>query len=121
MRRLLKLVLAPLAAIFALAGVSKLLLSPELVSDFERYGYGTLFMIGVGMIEVLAAIGFASGYWRWSVARLAGAAALIVVTGACVTHLVQGEAAEAGFPLVLGVLAILIAASPRPLWQPRAS
>jgi uncharacterized membrane protein YphA (DoxX/SURF4 family) len=104
-----------LTALFAFAGVNKLLgLQQEMVENFARLGLGEWFRYFVGVLELTGAVGLV-------VPRLAAYAAVwlaAVMLGAVITHLtVQPPAALAAVPAVLGGLLLAIARARWP--QPR--
>ena len=96
-----------LAALFAFAGINKLLaLQPEVVEGFTRIGLGQWFRYLTGGLELAGAIGLL-------IPRLAGPAALGlagVMVGAVFAHvLALPPVALAVVPAVLFVLLVLIA------------
>src|SRR5687768_10157727 len=96
-----------LAALFAFAGVNKLLsLQQEMAENFARIGLGPWFQYFVGAVELAGAIGLL-------IPRLSGLAALGlagVMAGAVLAHLfVLPPASLALAPAVLGVVLALIA------------
>lgn len=96
-----------LAALFAFAGVNKLLgLQQEMLDSFARMGFGDWFRHLTGVVELVGAVGLV-------VPRLAGYAAVWligVMLGAIVIHLtVLPPAALAVPPAVLATLFALIA------------
>ncbi|MDP3215741.1 MAG: DoxX family protein [Deltaproteobacteria bacterium] len=101
-----------LAALFLMAGGSKLAGAERHVQGFEHWGYPQWFRLVVGAAEVTSAV-------LLLIPRAAffGAGALVVVmAGAIYTHLLRatGEGAMAIPPLVLLGLAALVAYARRP-------
>ena len=96
-----------LAALFAFAGINKLLaLQPEVVEGFTRIGLGQWFRYLTGGLELAGAIGLL-------IPRLSGLAALGlagVMVGAVFAHvLALPPVALAIVPAVLSVVLVLIA------------
>ncbi len=93
-----------LAALFLLAGGSKLAGSPKAVGDFAHWGYAAWFLYVIGAIEVAGAIGLV-------IPCVAGFSALLLgvtMLGASLTHLVHHEMMAVPIPLViLGLLAVV--------------
>jgi uncharacterized membrane protein YphA (DoxX/SURF4 family) len=80
------------------------------VDNFTRWGYPLWFMYLTGLIEVVSALLL----WPRKT-RLIGALGLVgTMVGAVATHLTHGEAAMIGVPLVLLVLAAIVAWANRP-------
>jgi putative oxidoreductase len=92
-----------LAAIFASAGLAKLLIIPDKVKPiFVQYGYAPWFATVIGICEVLGAIGLLVP----RVAAFAAAGLSIIMIGAFFTQATHHELLQAMGPLV--VLALLI-------------
>lgn len=100
-----------LAVLFVFGGINKLLgLQAEVVTGFDRIGFGTWFRYFVGALELAGGVGLL-------IPRLSGAAALGlagVMAGAIATHLtVLPPAYFAAIPAVLGAGFLLIARARR--------
>lgn len=91
-----------LVAIFASAGVPKLLMPEKVRPMFVQYGYAPWFATVIGISEVLGAIGLLVP----RVAALAAAGLSIIMVGAFFTLATHHEFLQAIGPLV--VLALLI-------------
>lgn len=109
---------ALLAALFAFAGVNKLLgLQQEMIDQFARIGAGVWFRYFVGAVELVGAIGL-------MIPRVSGLAALGlagVMAGAVLAHLfVLPPVAVALVPATLGLLLGLIARARWPGFRHRA-
>lgn len=106
-----------LAAMFLMSGSGKLMNGENtggLTWDeqFVAWGYPAWFRFVVGSAEVLGAV-----LLLVPLARFYGAAGLTaLMTGAVVTHIANGEGPYAAIPLVLGLIAGLIAWATRPAW-----
>ncbi|HEX6292524.1 MAG TPA: DoxX family protein [Herpetosiphonaceae bacterium] len=106
----LYVVMALLALAFLGSGGTKLAGAEMNVTNFARWGYPLWFMYLTGLIEVVCAILL----WPRQT-RLIGALGLVAtMVGAILTHLVNQEATMIGLPLVLLVLAGIVAWSSRP-------
>ncbi len=93
-----------MAAVFLVAGGTKLSGLPAQTSNFVRWGYPGWFMYVVGLMEAAGAI-------LLLVPRLAGFAVLLlggVMIGATATHLIHGETNAAPVPLTLLALVLVI-------------
>ena len=99
-----------LAVAFVTAGGSKLAGAEMHVQSFARWGYPIWFMYVTGLVEVVAAI-----LRVVPATRFYGAALLIcTMFGAVAPHVNAGETAQMGAPLLLLVLAALVAWARRP-------
>lgn len=101
-----------LAALFLMAGGSKLAGAEQHVKGFAHWGYPDWFRLVVGTVEVTSAV-------LLLIPRIAffGAAALaLVMTGATYTHLFRatGEGGMAAFTVLLLALAAIVAWARRP-------
>jgi putative oxidoreductase len=90
------------AAIFAFAGLPKLLMPEKVKPMFVQYGYAPWFATVIGICEVLGAIGLLVP----RVAAFAAAGLSIIMVGAFFTLATHHELMQAIVPLV--VLALLI-------------
>ncbi len=93
-----------LGALFILSGVPKLMSDPGVVKMFGDFGYPDGFHLLVGAAEILGGVLlFIPPVAAWGAALLG-----MVMVGACVTHLKEGEFARAAVTLVLFGLLFLI-------------
>jgi hypothetical protein len=99
-----------LAGAFLLTGGIKLIGSPDMIASFARWGYGTWFMYGIGVIEVLSAIALLIP----PIAFFGALGILGVMVGALVTHVSAGEYAMIVVPIALGAMAAWLAWTRRP-------
>ncbi len=98
---------ALLAALFALAGATKLAGAQSHIEHFTKWGYPDWLRIVVGLAEGLGAVGL-------FVRRLRPYAAMglsIVMGGAVYTHLAHQEWGESTAPLILLGLLLLVGIS----------
>jgi putative oxidoreductase len=94
-----------LAVVFLGAGYPKITLDPVAVSGFAAMGFGVAATVLIGCLEIAGAIGLL-------VPRLSGLAALGLVAlmiGATVVTILTMGVAGALLPVVLGVVAALVA------------
>lgn len=99
-----------LVVVFAAAGYAKVTGAPQMVDNFQRFGYSDSFRLLVGAGEVAAAV-------LLLFPRSAGAAAWLLVCimfGAMGTHLTRHEYLAASAPIVLGLLCLVVALARRP-------
>ena len=97
-----------LAILFVLQAVMKLSSIPSWVDRFSRWGYPENFYLLIGALEGLGAIGLL-------IPRLSPYAAgmlFVIMVGATITHLSQGEPAIA--TIIIGVLLVIIMFLRRP-------
>jgi len=88
-----------LAALFLVAGVSKVVGVENVVDNFDRWGYSEPFRFFIGFCEILGAIGLLLP--RISVSACAGLAGILL--GALYTHLLHGES-----PVFAGLVLALV-------------
>ena len=82
------------------------------VENFRRFGYPQWFRIVTGSLEALGGIGLLIGIWLPWLAALASAGLTLVMVGAFLTEVRTREPLQKiVLPLVLGALAIVVAAS----------
>ena len=100
-----------LAAVFVLAGASKLRGASAAAwsKRFEVWGYPAGAHSAVGALEILAGVGLLVPRSR----RAAAAVLVAIMIGAAITHLVHGEFPRVIPPLVLGGAAATIFAMSR--------
>jgi len=94
------------ALIFVMTGVSKLsgASSARWSHSFARWGYPAALQYAAGTLEIIGGMGLLVPV----ATRPAAAALMVVMVGACYTHLSHGEAMRVVPPLVLGTFAFLI-------------
>lgn len=82
------------------------------VENFRHFGYPQWFRVVTGSLEVLGGIGLLIGIWLPWLAALASAGLILVMLGAVVTEVRTREPLQKiVLPIVLGALAIVVAAS----------
>ena len=82
------------------------------VENFRHFGYPQWFRIVTGSLEVLGGIGLLIGIWLPWLAALASAGLALVMLGAVLTHLrTRDPLNKIALPIVLEVLAIVVAVS----------
>ena len=82
------------------------------VENFRRFGYPQWFRIVTGSSEVLGGLGLLTGVWLPWLAALASAGLTLVMLGAFLTEVRTREPLQKiVLPLVMGALAIVVAAS----------
>ncbi len=90
---------------FAFFAITKLTGNPEVVANFERWGYPDGFVYLIGAVEAIGAL-------LLFTPRTAGYGALLLIGtmfGAVATHLMKGEAAFIGMPLIFtAILAVVL-------------
>lgn len=100
-----------LVLLFLSAGTTKLIGMQMHVEHFAKWGYPDWFRLVIGAVEVVGAV-------LLLVPKMAFYAACVLAVqmlGAAYTHLVNDEAANAPFPLVLFALLAYIAYARRPV------
>ena len=93
-----------LAAVFLMAGGSKLAGTPPMPENFAKWGFPPWFLYFTGATEVVAALLLLVP----RTATLGAALAVGTMVGAVLTHLKAGEFSHVGPPLVLLVLAVIV-------------
>lgn len=99
-----------LALVFLLAGGLKLVVPPEVLATMSPLP--VLFLKGIGLAEVLGAIGLilpALTRVRPGLTPLAGACLAVEMIGAALTTLAMGGGATALMPVAVGLLAAFVA------------
>lgn len=99
-----------LAAFFLLGGTLNMFASPEILADYDRWGYPSGFNRFTGLLEWLAALLILLRRTRF-VGSLLGAS---VMAAAALTVLLHGEYGHAVPPLIVMCVSLLTAA----LWRP---
>ena len=100
----LSIIIILLAIMYVFTGISKLIGADSQVANFQSWGYSSGFMIAVGVVELLGAIGLLIPSTRF--VAVLGLATLMV--GAIGTHLINGEYVHFLLPLVLLGLLIFV-------------
>ncbi|NUT95971.1 MAG: DoxX family protein [Saccharothrix sp.] len=101
------------AALFVLLGVAKLLALPRMRELADHAGFSVAAYRGIGALEVAGAIGLLIGLAVPLLGFAAGAGLLLLLAGAVVTHVRNGDGLRALAPavvcaaLVAGCLAML--------------
>src|SRR5438045_8227504 len=100
-----------LAVLFLLAGVPKLIMTPEQMAAPGPIQLPVLFIRFIGVCEILGAIGMVlpglTGI-KPGLAPLGAAGLLIIMIGATVINLVDGPQAAAMITVVLGLLCAVV-------------
>lgn len=89
------------------AGGMKLSGAPEMIANFEKFGFGVGMMYFIGAAEVAGAIGL----WLPRLAPLAASGLAIIMVGGTVVHLMHDPFGEAVPPAVLFILLAYVASS----------
>jgi uncharacterized membrane protein YphA (DoxX/SURF4 family) len=101
-----------LAAMFLLAGIPKLIMSPEQMTAPGPIQVPVLFVRFIGVCEILGAIGLIlpglTGIKPW-LTPLGAAGLVIIMIGATVVNLVDGPAPFAILTTTLGLMAAYVA------------
>jgi len=92
------------AGLFLMAGRGKLMGDPATVANFEKWGYSNSFMMIIGVLEVLGAIGLLIPKFR----SLAALGLIGIMLGAAGTHIMNSEFTEPFFFMSLIALALLL-------------
>jgi len=101
-----------LGLLFVLIGSMTVAGMKMFVENFRRFGYPQWFRIVTGSLEVLGGIGLLIGIRLPWLAELASAGLTLVMLGAFLTEVRTREPLQKiVLPIVLGVLAIVVAAS----------
>jgi len=93
-----------MAAGFLFFGYSKVTSNPEIVANFERWGYPYGVHLLIGVIEIIGGL-------LLLIPKAAGYAAIVLIgnmVGAIATHLMNSEAAYIGLPLIFMVLLVVV-------------
>ncbi|HEY1693186.1 MAG TPA: DoxX family protein [Polyangiaceae bacterium] len=89
-----------LALTFVVTGVSKVASVPPSPENFARWGFSPAFMMGVGAVEIVGAIGLLVP----RIAPYAATVLLLTMGGALRTGLVHHESLHIALPIALGAL-----------------
>ena len=104
-----------LAALFLLAGITKLVMSADNLTQDSNLSAGFLRLVGV--CEVFGAIGLIAPWLsgiRRELTPIAACGLVIIMIGATVVTVMTGPVVAAAFPGIVGVAAALVA---RGRWQ----
>ena len=99
-----------LAIFYVLAASGKLISRPQVIEMFRHWGFPDKFYLVIGALELLGAIGLL-------IPRIAGYAAaglILLMIGAAVTHLVNGQGLQVLRPLIFMLFLALIVFLRRP-------
>ena len=105
-----------LAAFYVLAASGKLMSRPQVIEMFRHWGFPDKFYLVVGTLELLGAIGLL-------IPRLSGYAAsglIVLMIGAALTHLINGEGLQVLRPLLFILFLVLVVYLRRP-WASKQS
>lgn len=105
-----------LAIFYVVAASGKLIGGPQAIERFRNWGFPDGFYLIIGVLELLGAIGLL-------IPRVAGYAAcglIVIMIGASLTHLVNGEGLQVLRPLVFILLLAVIVYLRRP-WGSKQS
>jgi hypothetical protein len=92
---------------FAALGSAKLAAVPAMRAKAEHVGFSISAYRRIGLLEILAVVGLLVGAFVPVIGALAAAGLLLLLGGAVVTHLRNGDGPRAVVPaLVLGVVAV---------------
>ncbi len=91
-----------LATIFLLAGITKLMGHEMHVQNFARWGYPAWAMTAIGVLEVICGIGVLIPGMR----RFVTGSLVLVMIGAIITHVINGEMGAILVPSLLLILCI---------------
>jgi uncharacterized membrane protein YphA (DoxX/SURF4 family) len=98
------------AALYLVAASGKLMSRPQVVGRFRNWGFPDKFYLIIGTLELLGAIGLLI---PWT-AGYAAAGLFILMIGAALTHLINGEGLQVLRPLIFMVFLGLIVYLRRP-------
>lgn len=104
---MLVIIAAGLAAAFAALGSAKLAKAPSMVARAEHVGFTAREYQYIGAAELAGAAGVAAGLWFTPLGLAAGVGLVVLLLGALVTHVRQGDGPVEIAPAVLFVLAAL--------------
>ena len=105
-----------LAVFFLLTASGKLISRPQVIEMFRNWGFPDKFYLVIGALELLGALGLL-------IPRLAGYAAsglIVLMIGAALTHLINGEGLQVLRPLIFIVFLALVVYLRRP-WASKHS
>jgi putative oxidoreductase len=93
-----------LAVFFLLAASGKLVGSPQVIERFRRWGFPNKWYLLIGVLEILGAIGLLIP----RTARYAASGLFLLMIGAALTHLINGEGLQVVRPLIVLLFLTLI-------------
>ena len=105
-----------LAAFYVLAASGKLMSRPQWIELFRNWGFPDKFYLVIGALELVGAIGLV-------IPRIAGYAAaglILIMIGAALTNLINGDGLQVLRPLIFMVFLGLVVYLRRP-WTSRQS
>lgn len=105
-----------LAIFYALAASGKLISRPQVIEMFRNWGFPDKFYLVIGILELLGAIGLLIP----RIASYAASGLIMLMIGAAVTHLVNGEGLQVLRPIIFMMLLALIVYLRRP-WASKQS
>ena len=92
---------------FAAAGSAKLAAVPAMRARAEHVGFSVAAYRRIGLLEVLGVLGLLVGAFVPIIGALAGAGLLMLLGGACIAHLRNGDGLRELAPaLVLGLVTV---------------
>jgi hypothetical protein len=94
-----------LVAVFGLLGTAKVARVPYMVDAATHLGFSTRQYQLIGCVEVLAVTGLVVGFWLTPLAVAAAAGLVLLMLGALLSHIRNGDGARHIAPAVL-VLAL---------------
>jgi putative oxidoreductase len=95
-----------LAALFAFAGLPKVMGNPQAVEGFHKGGFPDWFRLFIGAAEILGAIGLLVPRLRfWAASGL-----LIIMLGAVSTHVRAGDTPDKVAPAAIALLLLALVA-----------
>ena len=93
-----------LAGFFVFAAIPKVTSDPETLTNFKRWGHGANFMMVIGVLEILGAIGLLiPRIWYLAALGLMG-----LMGGAAYTHLTVTDPISAMVPSIVLIVVLLI-------------
>ncbi|MEM7126006.1 MAG: DoxX family protein [Chloroflexota bacterium] len=100
------------ALAMGLSGVTKLMVHPDWVIEFNNFGYPIWFMYLIGILQVAAAIGL----WISRTRFISAALIVVIMIGAAVSNAMVGKVEDIVVDVVLIALAGLVAWMSRTSW-----
>jgi putative oxidoreductase len=110
MKWVIRILQGLLAVGFLMGGILKLISSDEQIREMftQPLGYGAGFMYGVGVTEILAAIGLIAGFWRIKTAVISSGYLIFLMVGAMLSNLKEGLLLDATVPFLYLILAVIV-------------
>ncbi|EWT01940.1 invasion protein [Intrasporangium oryzae NRRL B-24470] len=98
---------ALLVVVFAVVGTAKLAAVPAMRAKAEHVGFSVAAYRRIGLLEVLGVVGLLAGSFVPVIGAVAGAGLLMLLAGAVVAHVRNGDGIREMAPaVVLGVLTL---------------